>query len=132
VLGTVRHQVKERLPDFCEHPKDYMAVNLAVPVGDVERAEVNRLYQRILHEAWTLADQLYGHSSIALEELDYLRRENHVTKDPSISQACFIYPEVSANVQGFVRSRASSNGMYLFSDTGAATVDRSVFIYSGN
>jgi hypothetical protein len=128
-LGTVRHQVKERLPDFCEHPKDYMAVNLAVPVGDVERTEVNHLYQRVLHEAWALADQLYGHSAIALEELNDLRRENPVAKDPSIGQACFIYPEVSANVQGFVRSRVSSSGMYLFSDTGAATVDQSVFIY---
>lgn len=129
VLGAVRQQVKEILPDFCEHPKDYMAVNLAVPVGDVERTEVNHLYQRVLHEAWALADQLHGHSSIALEELDYLRRENLLAKDPSNSQACFIYPEVSANVQGFVRSRVSSQGIYLFSDTGAATVDQSVFIY---
>jgi hypothetical protein len=49
--------------------------------------------------------------------------------DGSLGAACFIYPEVSANVQGFVRSRVSSPGIYLFSDTGAGTVDQSVFIF---
>lgn len=33
-------------------------------------------------------------------------------------------------MQGFVRSRSSSPGIYLFSDTGAGTVDQSVFIFS--
>jgi hypothetical protein len=128
-LGTVREQVRQRMPDFGRHPKDYMAVNLAVPVADAERSDVNKLYAGVLCEAWSLADQLSGHPSIELNELESLRRKNLALKDQSISDACFIYPEVSANVQGFVRSRASSPGMYLFSDTGAATVDQSVFIF---
>jgi hypothetical protein len=37
---------------------------------------------------------------------------------------------VSANVQGFVRSRVSSPGVYLFSDTGGGTVDQSIFIFT--
>jgi hypothetical protein len=57
------------------------------------------------------------------------RNQNHTAKEQSVVDACFIYPEVSANVQGFVRSRVSSPGMYLFSDTGAATVDQSTFIF---
>jgi hypothetical protein len=40
------------------------------------------------------------------------------------------YPEVSANVQGFVRSRTALPSIYLFVDTGAGTVDVSVFIYA--
>lgn len=32
-------------------------------------------------------------------------------------------------MQGFVRSRVSSPGIYLFSDTGASTVDQSLFIF---
>ncbi len=128
-LGAVREQIRKRMPDFGEHSEDYMAVNLAVPVADGERPEVDKLYQRILCEAWSLADELSGHPSIDLNELDSLRKENAALKDQSLSDACFIYPEVSANVQGFVRSRVSSPGMYLFSDTGAGTVDQSTFIF---
>ena len=43
-----------------------------------------------------------------------------------------MYPEVSANVQGFVRSRTSSPGIFLFIDTGAGSVDASAFIFSRN
>jgi hypothetical protein len=37
---------------------------------------------------------------------------------------------VSANVQGFARSRSSKPGIYLFNDAGAGTVDQSIFIFS--
>ena len=46
VLGEVREQVRRRLPGFGTHPNDYVAVNLAVPVADAERPQVNRLYHR--------------------------------------------------------------------------------------
>lgn len=128
-LGTVREQIRQRMPDFGNLPKDYMAVNLAVPVADAEQPDVNRLYHAILCEAWSLADSIKGHPSIDLKELESLRKQNLTAKEPSVSEACFIYPEVSANVQGFVRSRVSSPGMYLFSDTGAGTVDQSTFIF---
>ena len=117
------------MPDFGKHPDDYMAVNLAIPVADAEQPNVTKLYHAILCEAWSLADSIQGHPSIDLKELESLRKQNLTAKEPSVSKACFIYPEVSANVQGFVRSRVSSPGMYLFSDTGAGTVDQSTFIF---
>ena len=128
-LGSVREQVRQRMPGFGSRSDDYMAVNLAVPVADAEQPNVNKLYHRILCEAWSLADNISGHPSIGLNELESLREKNLALKDQSVSEACFVYPEVSANVQGFVRSRVSSSGMYLFSDTGAGTVDQSVFIF---
>jgi len=128
-LGTVREQISQRMPDFGNHPQDYMAVNLDVPVADAEQPEVNRLYHAILCEAWTMADKIPGHPSLYLKELESLRKQNLSANEQAIRDACFIYPEVSANVQGFVRSRVSSPGMYLFSDTGAATVDQSTFIF---
>jgi len=129
ILGEIRNDVRQRLPGFGLHPDDYMAVNLAVPVADAERPQVNRLYQQVLYRAWALADQLHGHPAIDVSEversvMDVVEEENQSDKD-----ACFIYPEASANVQGFVRSRVSSPGVYLFSDTGAGTVDQSVFIF---
>ncbi len=128
-FGEVRAQIRRRLPEFGSLPEDYMAVNLAVPVADAERAEVNTLYHRILCEAWGLADKLAGHPPIHLSELESLRKEPHEDWVQSMGESCFIYPEVSANVQGFVRSRISGPGIYLFSDSGASTVDQSIFIF---
>lgn len=129
VLGEIRDGVRRRLPDFGALKKDYMAVNLAVPVADAQRPQVNAVYYRVLAEAWRLADKLAGHPPLRLTELESLRNKNQEDDGWSSGDACTIYPEVSANVQGFVRSRVSSPGIYLFSDTGAGTVDQSVFIF---
>jgi len=128
-LGEVKNQVRRRLPAFGSHKQDYMAVNMAIPVADAERSAVSNLYNQILNEAWSLADQLAGHPPINLIELEMLRNNDAALQVQSASEACFIYPEVSANVQGFVRSRVSSPGIYIFSDAGAGSVDQSVFIF---
>jgi len=129
VIGDVRQKVQQRLKGFGEHPDDYIAINLAIPVADAQRPEVNEIYNRVLCQAWILADQLAGHPSIHINDLNSLIEVNCRNVDDSVRECCYIYPEVSANVQGFVRSRASLPGMYLFSDTGAGTVDQSVFIF---
>jgi hypothetical protein len=129
-LGAVRQQVRRRLPDYGSFPEDYMAVNLSVPVSDAESPEVNALYHRIVCEAWGLSKELADYPPIYFTELESLRKEKQENSVQSLGEACFIYPEVSANVQGFVRSRVSSPGIYLFSDTGAGTVDQSIFIFS--
>lgn len=126
-LGTIRERIRERMPDFGSRHDDYVAVNLAVPVADAQQPNVFRLFHEILCEAFTLADTIPGHPIIDKEELESLRKNR--AKEPDIEEACYIYPEVSANVQGFVRSRVSRPDIYLFSDTGAATVDQSTFIY---
>jgi hypothetical protein len=124
-LGDIRNKVRHQFNALKVLPEDYMAVNLAVPVADAERPQVNRTFHHVLCMAWQLADTIAGHPPIALEELEDLL----CCYDKSAQEDCFIYPEISANVQGFVRSRASSRGMYLFSDTGAGTVDQGIFIF---
>jgi hypothetical protein len=95
-----------------------------------ERPKVSELYNQIFLQAWSIADRLVGHPFIELEELDSIVPSvDEVSTNETVAEACYIYPEVSANVQGFVRSRASSTGVYFFSDTGAGTVDQSVFIF---
>lgn len=128
-LGEVKAQIRKRFSDFGYFRQDYMAVNLAIPVADAERPKANDLFQRILEESWGLADRIHAHPQVNLNDLVLMRRENKERLSDITKDACFIYPEVSANVQGFVRSRVSRTGMYLFSDTGASTVDQSVFIY---
>jgi len=128
-FGDIKKRLLEKMSDFGTLASDYMAINMAVPVADAQRLAVNNLYQKILCEAWSLADKFAGNSSIKILELNAIRGENQVHADRNSDSACFIYPEVSANVQGFVRSRASSPGTYLFSDTGGNSVDQSVFIF---
>jgi len=131
-LGDVRVQVQRRMKDFGKLSEDYMAVNLAVPVADAEQPAVNAFYNKVLAEAWYLADELAACDSISMHDLESLRKKYSAQDVRNAEVPCFIYPEVSANVQGFVRSRVSSPGMYLFSDTGASTVDQSVFIFARN
>jgi len=130
VLGEIRENLRRRLLGFGTHENDYLAVHLAVPVADAERPEVNHLYQKILCEAWVLADQLKGHPALDVAEVNKMIDELSDKRETMRNEACHVYPETSANVQGFVRSRTSSDGMYLFSDAGAGTVDQSVFIFS--
>ena len=128
-IGEIRDKVRNRFPDFGLLPEDYMAINLAIPVEDAQQPKVNKLYSLIICVAWELADQLSGHPHIHLTELQSLIKNTHAKQNLILNEACSIYPEVSANVQGFVRSRVSSSGIYLFSDTGGGTVDQSIFIF---
>ena len=129
ILGGVQADVKSRFPGEVEG--DYMAVNMAVPAADADHPEVDAAFNRVLRMAWVIADQFAGFPPVAWKDLDEGMTANlPVAQTEEVKEACFLYPEVSANVQCFVRSRASQEGIYLFSDTGAGTVDQSVFIFT--
>ncbi len=127
ILGEIRAEIRSRFRGFGSAQQDYMAVNLALPVQEAEQDEIYDVFRKVLGESWGLADELRSHPPIHLRELVSLRKS---IRDYNLEEACFVYPEVSANVQGFVRSRVSSAGIYLFNDTGGGTVDQSVFILS--
>ena len=129
-LADVRRSLLRRpqFRSFGEHEQDYIAINMAIPVAHAENSRVAGLFERVLRTAWVLAPKLNGYPEIGMAELFDLISAHHTdAADFDVAQACFVYPEVSANVQGFVRSRSSSPGVYLFSDTGAGTVDQSIF-----
>lgn len=130
ILGEIRGNIKKRFNDFGEHLDDYMAVNLGVPVAFAEEPKVKNFYHGVLCDSWGLADKLAGHPPIKYEELRDLCVERNFRHDNSIQDACFLVPEVSANLQGFVKSRVSMPGTYLFSDTGAATLDQCTFTFT--
>ncbi len=129
-LGEIRGNLIRLFNDFGKHPDDYMAVNLGIPVAFAEKTELRDFYYEILYDSWGLADKLAGHPSIKYEDLKGLCDERKFQFDDSIQDACFLVPEVSANLQGFVKSRVSMPGTYLFSDTGAATVDQCIFTFT--
>ncbi len=127
ILSGIKDEISERYPDYGEHDDDYIAVSLAVPVADAEKQVITQLFREVLYKAFTLSSSLSCYPSITPSRLDKLIRTVAVFEERD-EYRFFVYPEVSAGVQGFVRSRVSSDGIYLFSETGAATVDQSVFI----
>lgn len=128
-FGDIKADIARRFPGTVEG--DYTAINMAVPVADADHPAVNQLFDRILRYAWVLSEDLAGHPPVSLAWLkSAIKDKASEAESESVLESCFIYPEVSANVQGFVRSRTSSPGLYLFSDTGAGTVDQSVFLFA--
>lgn len=133
ILGSVKTEIPKENPEQFSgnHPDDFLAVNMAVPVADADDAAVESLFNRVLRQAFVLADQFAGFPTMSIQEvLDRMEGCQEMIEKKEVTEACFIYPEVSANMQGFVRSRSSTPGIYLFSDTGAGTVDQSAFTFS--
>jgi len=128
-IGAIKRNIRNQFKDFGTHEQDYMAINLAIPVCEAERMEINNLFHKILIDAWLLADLISDEPYMNFEQIGALREEIQNEKNEYVESACYVYPEVSANVQGFVRSRFSAEGIYLFSDIGAGNVDLSVFIF---
>ena len=132
-LATIIKDIKRCFHDFEQHPDDQLAVNMAIPVADASQKNISSYYAKILKTAWTLSQNFGEKDSISLEELKFLIRESDLHNVPD--ELCAVYPEVSANVQAFIRSPASSPDLrtiYFFSDTGAGTVDQSVFTYTND
>lgn len=126
-LAGVRRCIRGRLPGFGEHIDDYVAVNMAIPVADAERPEINRAFEEVLRAAWMASKTMaHGAASNVRSVEAWLVA---AASGSGEADECFVYPEVSANVQAFVRSRVSREGTYVFCDTGASTVDLSVFIF---
>jgi hypothetical protein len=128
-LGGVLKEVKSRFKGASTNGQIF--VNMAVPVADIDHPKVNEAFDRVLRRAWVLADKLTGYPKTGIQDLtELINGACRKVQSAAVREACFLYPEVSANVQAFVRSRVSREGMYLFSDTGAGTVDQSVFVFS--
>lgn len=125
ILQQARAFIVARAPDFDESKGDRCMVNLAVPVAHAQERVIASAFERCLRCAWRLARQSeVAHMSpqtIAATLQDWDAHEDDA--------GCSIYPEVSANVQSYIKSRAGTDGLYLFADVGAGTIDISVFLY---
>lgn len=128
-FGNIRKKIKSKHKGFGQHSGDYMMVNLAIPVADAEQSRVKSLFLRVLERSFKCADELAGHPPLPLASLEQYGLDV-VTNDGEPDSRYYVYPEVSANVQSFVRSPNASPGIYFFCDTGAATVDQCVFVFT--
>lgn len=128
-FGEIRKAIFNHFNDFGINNQDYMAINMGIPVAFAENDNIKNFFYEVLCNAWLLADELVNFPPIDYQELESYYISNTDLLESSTQGACFLVPEVSANLQGFVKSRVSRPGLYLFSDTGAATVDQSIFTF---
>jgi len=124
----VKKEIKNKFTDFGSNSNDQFAINMAIPVADASNPSVNSLFEQVLYQAWALSSQNHNLEKIGCNELAKLRKSIETNPD-----LCHVYPEVSANVQAFIKSPAAApeeTAIYFFTDTGAGTVDQSVFTYT--
>ena len=125
VLKAARSFIIEKWPDFTPD-RDFCFVNMAVPVAHAERPELEARFLGALRKAYALA---FG-ASIPAGSVEALAEKLAAMRVPAeLAERCYLYPEVSANVQSYIKSPAAKDGLYIFADVGAGTVDLSVFIY---
>jgi len=128
-FGLVYGAVKKKYTDFGRVSNDTIYINVPIPVGNADHQHIQSTFNKIVGAAWCIKENFTSLRSIDLKEIKSLLKQNLNSVNYK-NNSWFLYPEISANVQGYVRSRTSETGIYLFVDTGAGTVDQAVFIFS--
>ena len=124
ILREVHEWIQGRWEDFGQVVGDTVYYNMAVPVAQASDATIIDAFQECLNAAVSLLRSgTKPHASLP-DCIDLVGRH----KIQQIDE-CALIPEVTANVQSYIRSRGGRHGLYLFADVGAGTVDFSVFIF---
>jgi len=124
VLRVVQDSIAAHWKDFGDVQGDTVFYNMAVPVAQARDEAVLGAFREVLEVAVSIASS-GKEIPQSLDEMITLVEKHRGTE----LDICDIMPEVTANVQSYVRSRGGRHGLYLFADVGAGTVDYSVFIY---
>lgn len=124
VLRAVHTFIGEKWKDFGKHKDDAVFYNMAVPVAQAGDVSVQAAFRECLNTAVALVQRKVKLPD-EVPALLALVEQHRAAQSP----ICDLMPEVTANVQSYVRSRGGREGLYLFADVGAGTVDFSIFIY---
>lgn len=124
ILRDVREWIQGRWKDFGQVAGDTIYYNMAVPVAQASDAAIIEAFQECLTAAVSLLRSGTKPHATLKDCIDLVGRHKY----QQIPE-CALIPEVTANVQSYIRSRGGRHGLYLFADVGAGTVDFSVFIF---
>ncbi|MCH5276989.1 MAG: hypothetical protein J1E80_04045 [Desulfovibrionaceae bacterium] len=134
-FSDILMNITQKFPNYGQNQDDQIAINMAMPVSDISDNNVRILFERILNISWKISCKFKPFpkriSILRLNEMVVECQQNAI--ENSNDSLCHVYPEVSANMQAFIRSPASSpndSTIYFFNDTGAGTVDQCVFTYT--
>ena len=117
-------EIHRRWPDFGNHRGDQCFINICVPIAHADGSRV----EQCLLDALCAARNAVGPAGAQAPTVEQIRV--NLSDEGQLHRArthCYTYPETSANLQSYLKSRARRPGLYLFADVGAGTVDLSFF-----
>lgn len=110
--------------------------NFSVPEKFIERSAISASFHDVFKTAWLMAEVFFDNPDfndresvfdcyLTAKDLmpDLTRRLQQQEKDFD----CFAYSEIGAEVASIILSRTTEEGLYVFVDIGAGTLDASVF-----
>lgn len=127
-ISDILTYIKFKFQDYGKNEHDMVAINMCIPVYCANEKRIELVFAKALNCAWNISTYLTNIDKVSIQDLIIYTKQAFKLRTKS-EDFCYIYPEVSANMQGFVRSRVSQPGTYLFSDIGAGTVDQCIFIF---
>lgn len=110
--------------------------NFSVPEKFIEQSAVSVSFHRVFKTAWLMAEifsenpNLKDRESIFdcyLTAKDLMRELTLRLQKEGKYFDCFAYSEIGAEVASIILSRTTQEGLYVFVDIGAGTLDASVF-----
>jgi hypothetical protein len=131
VIAESRRQISDLLRSRRISAPIHWSANLAVPVKQMDENGVAERFQTALNAAWLMAAVFEAEPG--LSEFSAIQRcyEDALAAATDERLDCFVYPEVGAEVASATLSRSARDGLYVFVDIGAGTIDASVFrLYS--
>jgi len=122
--------VAQKWPDFGSHQDDVLRVNICIPVGDANRADVENEFLATLSAAYSSVRLVAGRPSGFPDYAEVSKFINNPKADKRGWDYCASYPETSSNLQAFLKSPARRQGLYIMIDVGGGTLDVSIFRYT--
>ena len=110
--------------------------NFSVPEKFIEMSEVSISFHNVFKTAWLMAEiflenpDLNDRESVFdcyLTAKDLMQQTTNLLQKQGKDFDCFAYSEIGAEVASVVLSKTTEEGLYVFVDIGAGTVDASVF-----
>lgn len=110
--------------------------NFSVPEKFIELSAVSLTFHNVFKTAWLMSEifiespDLNDRESIFdgyLTAKDLMQQTTKLLQKQGKDFDCFAYSEIGAEVASVVLSRTTEEGLYVFVDIGAGTIDASVF-----
>ena len=130
VICGIYKFVAKKWPDFGSHQDDVLRVNICIPVGDANRADVENEFLATLSAAYSSVRLIGGKPVGFPNYAEVSSCINNPKADKRGWDYCASYPETSSNLQAFLKSPARRQGLYIMIDVGGGTLDVSIFRYT--
>lgn len=132
VIRYVRGWVVSNRPDLVRGRSLSWFVNVGLPAANFDKSDLVVRYRAVCATALMLAS---GEEPMTVESVRACADQPEVSKaassiDEGIALGVAVFPEVAAEVAGFLKSTVGSSGLYFLVDVGAMTLDLCMFRFA--